>query len=142
MSKKITLEDIKKFAEENFCNENTKIFGDDEEFAVTNPWIDHSGRFELTDEEAIAEWGLPVVMDFIIKAKRYLEAKNNATEKDPTLCGFVYCYGNKDFSCLEVDITKEDQIAIEKVLDKYDNDGTSERNVYDSKFSDVLREEY
>jgi hypothetical protein len=63
------LEKIKNFAEKNFCDENTDVYGNDDEFAVTNPWMDHSGRFELTDEEAVKEWGLDVVIDFIEKAK-------------------------------------------------------------------------
>ena len=67
------LQKIKAFADENFCNEDTDIYGDDEEFAVTNPWMDHSGRFELDDEEAVAEWGLDVVVDFIEKAKEIVE---------------------------------------------------------------------
>lgn len=63
------LEKIKNFAKKNFCDENTDVYGNDDEFAVTNPWMDHSGRFELTDEEAVKEWGLDVVIDFIEKAK-------------------------------------------------------------------------
>ena len=68
-----TLQKIKDFAEENFRKEYTDIYGDDDEFAVTNPWMDHSGRFELTDEEAIKEWGLAVVVDFIEKAKEMVK---------------------------------------------------------------------
>lgn len=64
---------IKQFAEENFCDENTTIYGDDEEFAVTNPWMDHSGRFPLDDEEAVKEWGLAVVIDFCEKALAHIE---------------------------------------------------------------------
>lgn len=63
-------------------------------------------------------------------------------EKDPVLCGFVYCHGNKDFSAWEVDITPEDQKAIEEILAKYETCGSSERNVWDSKFSDVFHIEY
>ena len=63
-------------------------------------------------------------------------------EKTPVLCGFVWCHGNKDFSALEVDITPEDQIAIEHILAKYETCGSSERSVWDSKFSDVFHVEY
>ena len=72
---KATLQKIKEFAEENFCAENTDVYGDDEEFAVTNPWMDHSGRFELDDVQAVKEWGLDVVMDFCEKAMRKIESR-------------------------------------------------------------------
>ena len=63
-------------------------------------------------------------------------------EKDPVLCGFVWCHGNKDFSAYEVQLNKKDRDAIEQILAKYETDGSSERNVWDSKFSDVFCEEY
>lgn len=60
-----------------------------------------------------------------------------------TLCGFVWCHGNMDFSCWETDaISEKDRHAIEKILSKYDTTGTSERNVWDRKFGDVFSEEY
>ena len=130
---------IKTFAEENFCADNA-IYADDEEFAVTNPWMDHSGRFELDDVGAVKEWGLDVVMDFCEKAIK--EINKEKEEKDPVLCGFVWCHGKKDFSAWEVNLKPEDQYAIEKILNKYETSGTSERNVWDRKFSDVLSEEY
>lgn len=61
---------------------------------------------------------------------------------NPVLCGFVWCHGEKDFSAWEVDITTEDQIKIEQILAKYEACGTSERSVYDSKFSDVFHVQY
>lgn len=131
------LQKIKEFAEKNFCDEKTTVYGDDGEFAVTDPWMDHTGRFELDDEGAVAEWGLDVVLDFIEKAKRVIEK-----EHDPVLCGFVWCHGNKDFSAYEVQLEKEDREAIEQILTKYETNGTSERNVWDRKFSDVFCEEY
>ena len=64
------LKQIKKFAEENWCkDEKDAIYADHEEFAVTNPWMDHSGRFSLDDVAAVKEWGLDVVLDFCEKAK-------------------------------------------------------------------------
>ena len=69
------LDEIKRFAEINFCKDEDdpdRIFGDDEEFAVTNPWMDCSGRFELDDVGAVTEWGLVTVLDFIEKAKEKL----------------------------------------------------------------------
>lgn len=59
------------------------------------------------------------------------------------LCGFIWCHGNKDFGLWETDaISKEDTEKIETILAKYDTTGTSERNVWDSKISDVMCEEY
>ena len=59
------------------------------------------------------------------------------------LIGFIWCHGKKDFECWETDaLSEKDQDAIEEILSKYDTKGTSERNVYDRKFSDVLNENY
>lgn len=67
---KAELKQIKEFAERNWClDESEQLTVDDPEFAVSNPWIDHSGRFALTDEGAVKEWGLEVVLDFCEKAK-------------------------------------------------------------------------
>lgn len=63
-------------------------------------------------------------------------------EKEPVLCGFVWCHGFKDFSVYEIDLTEEDQNAIETILEKYREFGTSERNCYDSTFHDVFHAEY
>lgn len=129
---------IREFAEENWAkDEAEQIYGNDDEFAVSNPWIDYSGRFPLTDEQAVKEWGLDVVMDFCEKAKR----KINSAE-GRVLCGFVYCHGNKDFSCWEVGLPETVNTQIQEILSKFELDGTSERNVWDMKFSDVLSEEY
>ena len=62
------LDRIKEFAEKNFVSDNG-IYAEDEEFAVTNPWIDHTGRNKLDDVGAVKEWGLDVVIDFVEKAK-------------------------------------------------------------------------
>ena len=67
---KEALKKIKKFAVDNWCSEDelNQVYSTDGEVAVTNPWIDHSGRFSLTDTEAVDEWGLDVVIDFCEKA--------------------------------------------------------------------------
>ena len=63
--------------------------------------------------------------------------------KEPELCGFIWCHGDRDFSVFETDaISKEDRDAIEKILSKYDTTGTSERNCWYSRFCDVLATEY
>ena len=128
------LEKIKKFAEDNWDNDGEGgVSVTDGEFDVTNPWIDHSGRFSLSDEQAVKEWGLDLVMEFCQKALAKLEEK-------PKLCGFVFCHGEKDFSACEVDISEPDQDAIMKILEKYQDSGTSVTNVYDEQFCDIFRE--
>lgn len=67
---------------------------------------------------------------------------NSQTEKEPVLCGFVWCHGKRDFGVWEGNISPEDQAAIEAILEKYADTGTSERNCWDRKFSDVFCEEY
>ncbi len=74
------LKQVKEFAEKNFCdNSPRQLYVDDKEFAVTNPWIDRSGRFELTDEEAVREWGLELIITFCLRAdqRMMIERKLN-----------------------------------------------------------------
>lgn len=132
------LSKIKEFAEENFCADNPTVIADDKEFAVTNPWMDHTGRYYLSDADAVIEWGLDTLIDFCKKAEKEIDER----AKKPVLCGFVYCHGNKDFSAWEVQLKKEDREAIERILSAYVIDGTSERNAWDCKISDVFSEEY
>lgn len=78
-------------------------------------------------------------------SKKDFEAYKTKGEQndEPTLCGFVWCHGVRDFSCFELDsLSDEDRYAIEEILAKYDTHGTSLRNCYDSKFSDALCEIY
>ena len=134
------LNKIRDFAEENFCKpEAEQVYGDDEEFAVTNPWIDHTGRFPLNDEQAVKEWGLDVVMDFCEKAKEKIKPQK---EQEPVLCGFIWCHGHKDFSVCEVEMDLEGREAIEKILYKYVHEGTSVRNAWDEPFNELVREFY
>ena len=37
---------------------------------IVNPWIDQSGRFELTDEEAERTYGIAVMQQFALLARR------------------------------------------------------------------------
>lgn len=74
MKDKIDIMKVKQFAEENWCkDEKEQFYVDNVEFAVTNPWIDHSGRFALSDSEAVAEWGLELVIEFCIGAMERIE---------------------------------------------------------------------
>ena len=83
------LNKIKKFADVNFCKANNDCFGcsescelrcsycedteiiyaNNDEVAVTNPWMDDSARWVIDDVEAVKIWGLATVVDFIEKAK-------------------------------------------------------------------------
>lgn len=64
------LNKVKEFAALNFClPEEVQVFVETEEFNVTNPWMDQSARFDLTDDGAVREWGLDVVVSFIEKVK-------------------------------------------------------------------------
>lgn len=70
------------------------------------------------------------------------EIVDNQTEKEPVLCGFVWCHGKRDFAVWEGDISPEDRAAIEAILEKYADTGTSERNCWKRTISDVFCEEY
>lgn len=92
------LEEVKAFAEKNFSLPEAKQLSVETElFSVTNPWIDSSGRFPLTDEQAVKEWGLEAVIKFYEAAKEavedeavreYLEAKRKNQCLD---CPYMYC---------------------------------------------------
>lgn len=64
-------------------------------------------------------------------------------EKNPVLCGFIWCHGFHNFAVWETDaISAEDRTKIEEILNKYVNYGTSVGNVYEESFSELFREEY
>ena len=85
----MTLKDFKEFAHWNFDRDSSvQITSDkDEEFAVSDPWMDHSGRFELRDADAIATWGLEVIVDFCIKAQKAIERMFSVKEVCPVYTG-------------------------------------------------------
>lgn len=79
------LDKIKIFAEENWMkdpDEPDVIKADHPEIAVTDPWLDESGRFPLTDEEAVKEWGLVAIIDFCEKALKVLDCDEKQTNKE------------------------------------------------------------
>lgn len=75
------IETVKKFADEQFHHAHQTDFAggyisahsEEHLMNVINPWIDSSARFELTDEEAIEEWGLDLVIDFCEQVLNYLK---------------------------------------------------------------------
>ena len=76
------LEEIKEFAEDNLGKDDKEQFYvDDPEFALADPWYDCSGRFPLTDEQAIHEWGLPNVINFCIGALDIIRKKKEESKK-------------------------------------------------------------
>ena len=136
MTKKM-MQKIKEFAEHNWSAEDENVVSVEHlDQAVSNPWMDRSGRFALTDEGAIKEWGLDVVMDFCEKAKAKIK------EEEPVLCGFVWCHGKKDFSVHEVDLSVKDREKIGEILCKYMDSGSSVRNAWNEKISDMFNDEY
>lgn len=66
---KITLDDIKAFAE--WQTDIQTVFGvslisfDYFGIAITNPWVDCTGRFELPNKDAISEYGVKNYTKFI-----------------------------------------------------------------------------
>ena len=71
--------------------------------------------------------------------KKYIKGDGDMSK----LCGFVWCYGNKDFEVWETDaISVEDQAKIEEILSKYDTTGTSERSAWIREIKDLFCEEY
>ena len=71
--------------------------------------------------------------------KKYIKGDGDMSK----LCGFVWCYGNKDFEVWETDaISAEDQAKIEEILSKYDTTGTSERSAWIREIKDLFCEEY
>lgn len=40
---------------------------------IVNPWIDETGRFDLSDEKAIKTYGLENVLNFIIDVLKEVE---------------------------------------------------------------------
>ena len=132
---RLTLKEIKEFAQKNWnLPESEQIYVADPEFNLVNPWIDRSGRFELTNEEAVKEWGLMEVLEFCIKAEERILSER---DKD-VLCGFIWKHGDKDYSVLNVQLSKEDRIRIEEILQNYETDGYSVRNAYGEKISDIF----
>lgn len=43
------------------------------EIDILTPWMDETGRYELTNAEALAHWGEEVFADFCEKALAYLD---------------------------------------------------------------------
>lgn len=65
------LDKIKRIAYEQWSTEkeNPSLYVECKGMAVTNPWIDFSARFELSDIGALEQWGMKTVFDFCLKAK-------------------------------------------------------------------------
>ena len=74
-----TLKEIKRFAHNNYDldeSDPNRIIADNDDIAVANPWLDCSGRFYLTDVEAVKEWGLVTIIDFCEKAMKAMKPKD------------------------------------------------------------------
>lgn len=99
-------------------------------------WIEQNGTIYYSDEDMIK----------YLETKGYTIEKGElimSEEKTPVLCGFVWCHGKKDFGVWETNsISNDDRKKIEKILEKYVNEGTSVRSAWDDKISDLFAEEY
>lgn len=59
------LKAIKEFAYLNYdTNRNPLVSFEYNGMSITNPWIDESARFPLTDAQAVETYGLTNVIDF------------------------------------------------------------------------------
>lgn len=71
----------KKFAEEQYiryCSEEEPdidnyihVYSEKTGQDVINPWLDTSSRKELSTEEAAKEWGVSLLLEFILKANEF-----------------------------------------------------------------------
>ena len=96
-------------------------------------WIEQDGTTYYSDEDMIK----------YLETKGYTIEKNMSEEKIPVLCGFVWCHGKKDFGVWEIDgISYDDRRKIEKILEKYVDEGTSVRSAWNYKISELFAEEY
>ena len=72
----IDLDAVKQFAETNFADESDSYFAVTANgYDVTNPWMDMSARFELSDAGAVKEWGLDTVIKFVLGATKLINGK-------------------------------------------------------------------
>ena len=97
------IERVKEFAEKNFSlPENKQVFVETELCNLTNPWIDQSARFPLTDEQAVKEWGLGAVINFYELAVEAIfdeeaEAYAEARRKNPCIdCPYMWADRDED----------------------------------------------
>ncbi len=75
--------EVKEFAELQFYagvlgdvdDEGIFPFSEVQGVSVCNPWMDASGRFRLTDEEAVEEWGFEFLKAWCDEAKAFLKEK-------------------------------------------------------------------
>ncbi len=82
---KYDLQRIKDLSFENFGlygdTDNKNCFSMDvvtpigEEVNISTVWMDRTGRFVISDEKAVSEWGLENVVTFIEEFGNYLKEK-------------------------------------------------------------------
>ena len=117
------------FAYANISNFDSKSFAESEvrvyPFSYEDMYDPEAFEVNATRYEAYFK---RCILEYIHKAEEYVSI----------LCGFVYKHGKDDLSAWSVDLSKEDRETIEKILAKYETEGCSTRNVYDSKFSEVF----
>ncbi len=110
---------IKEYAKINYRleDENEQITAEHPYMAVTNPWIDSSGRFDLDNAGAVKEWGLSTVIDFCEKAQKKMEEEELFT----SLVSLYYDLNDDLFDDLKeyVRLDTEDRETLLSLIRKY-----------------------
>jgi len=110
---------IKEFAPINslLTDEEIKITAEHPYMAVTNPWMDKSGRFELKNSEAVKTWGLSTVVDFCEK----MTAAFNEDNLTYTMIEKLYSLPCDGFESLEAYVSEKwgDKTPIERIIKDY-----------------------
>lgn len=120
----ITISEIKNFAEYQFCDMDDgdePVYIDSEflpeelqEYAVINPWVDDTGRFALSDDEAAKLYTKEGLQSFIRKAMDYLKAH--------CLIMWDQFDGNKHFWTIGLFMDTDENGNVTYHIDKADGD--------------------
>ena len=71
-------EEVKVFAGKQFLSGDDTVSFEYKGISINNPWYDETGRFELTDEQAIAKYGMENIRKFCKKAEAHIAKQKNA----------------------------------------------------------------
>ncbi len=72
LAKKIADEQMEKACMELY-DDSDMIWFEHDDIHVINPWLSPCSRFDLTDAEAVKEYGLANIMDFIERVASKME---------------------------------------------------------------------
>ena len=116
-------EKVREFADENFALDEKFCPSSvsDGEFAVTDIWYDHSGRWCLDDAAAVKEWGLEVVIPFYSMALRNIVLKTEMINSDGGIDLYYGQLGNGTY--FATDIGSKEIDLFDEPFDPLDCDG-------------------